>query len=842
MRISPLLAVGSLLGAVLTACSGSDLVLPNEGVAARLEIMGGNGQTATVSATLGEPLVVRVLDSRDRPVSGQPVEFTPGSGSGLLTPAASQTDADGRATAQWVLGPTAGPQSATARPVGNGAPASLVANFTATATPSTAARVEKAAGDNQTATAGTPVAVPPAVRVFDLNDNPVAGVPVTFAVASGGGSVEPATPVSTNAEGVAAAASWRLGAVAGANTLTATVGGTGVSGSPVTFQATGVVGSANRLVFAVQPVNAAVGAAIDPPVQVQIQDASGNVIPGAGGQVTITLGNNPGGATLSGQTTVSASQGVATFANLRLNAPGAGYTLRALASGLTDATSAAFDVVNAQSRIEITGINPGTTVVGQSYTVSYSVTALPPSTGTPTGTVTVSDGSGASCQASVGAGSCQLVSTTRGTKQVVASYTGDGSFAGSASDAEPHTVNPAITTTSITSDAPDPSLFGQQITVQYTVTVNGPGSGAPDGTVTVTFQNGGSCTGPVSAGSGQCALVPQGTGNNRTLTAQYTSASGNFAGSSGTEDHTVQTVATTTAVVSSDASSDFGQPVSFTATVTPEPGGGVPAGSVQFRVDGTNLGSPVAVNSGSATSPTISTLLPGDHAVRAIFNPATGFVGSEATITQNVGLAPTTTTAGTTPSPSEFGQTVAITASVGSSLGPVNAGTVTFYVGGGGCGSGTPLGSDDVSSGSASITTSGLSVQQHRLWACYGGSSGTFTASGDDVLHTVTPAPTTVTITGDNPDPSSEVEPVFIEIELTAASGSVPPTGTISVSADGSTACGPISVSGAGTYSCQWQPGGVKQGIELRATYSGDTNYQGSSSEPEFHDVNIVGP
>jgi hypothetical protein len=141
--------------------------------------------------------------------------------------------------------------------------------------------------------------------------------------------------------------------------------------------------------------------------------------------VTITLGSNPGGATLSGQTTVNASQGTATFSNLRLSAPGTGYTLRALASGLTDATSSAFNVVNAQSSTEIIGISTATTVVGQPYTVSFRVTAVPPSTGTPGGLVTVTDGSGASCQASVAAGSCQLVSTTRGTKQVVATYGGD---------------------------------------------------------------------------------------------------------------------------------------------------------------------------------------------------------------------------------------------------------------------------------------------------------------------------------------------------------------------------------------------------------------------------------
>ena len=47
------------------------------------------------------------------------------------------------------------------------------------------------------------------------------------------------------------------------------------------------------------------------------------------------------------------------------------------------------------------------------------------------------------------------------------------------------TVGQAATTTTITSDNPDPSVVGQTITVTYTVTVNPPGAGTPTGTVTV---------------------------------------------------------------------------------------------------------------------------------------------------------------------------------------------------------------------------------------------------------------------------------------------------------------------------------------------------------------------
>ena len=95
------------------------------------------------------------------------------------------------------------------------------------------------AGDGQTASAGTAVPVAPSVRVTDAGDNPVPGVHVTFAVASGGGSVTGAAAV-TNAKGIAAVGSWTLGGTPGENTLRATVAG--LAGSPVTFTATGDAG------------------------------------------------------------------------------------------------------------------------------------------------------------------------------------------------------------------------------------------------------------------------------------------------------------------------------------------------------------------------------------------------------------------------------------------------------------------------------------------------------------------------------------------------------------------------------------------------------------------------
>ena len=72
-----------------------------------------------------------------------------------------------------------------------------------------------------TGVAGSPVAPSPSVVVKDQNGAGIAGVPVAFAVATGGGSVSEAS-VTTDASGVATLGAWTLGSQAGSNSLTAT--------------------------------------------------------------------------------------------------------------------------------------------------------------------------------------------------------------------------------------------------------------------------------------------------------------------------------------------------------------------------------------------------------------------------------------------------------------------------------------------------------------------------------------------------------------------------------------------------------------------------------------------
>ena len=101
--------------------------------------------------------------------------------------------------------------------------------------PLEAKTITAAGGDGQQAGVGSPVSHPPSVKATDVFGNPVPGVSVTFAVASGGGTLEGAQQ-TTGSDGIAMVESWSLGSSPGTNTVEATSGG--LAGSPVLFSAT----------------------------------------------------------------------------------------------------------------------------------------------------------------------------------------------------------------------------------------------------------------------------------------------------------------------------------------------------------------------------------------------------------------------------------------------------------------------------------------------------------------------------------------------------------------------------------------------------------------------------
>jgi hypothetical protein len=88
---------------------------------------------------------------------------------------------------------------------------------------------------------------------------------------------------------------------------------------------------------------------------------------------------------------------------------------------------------------------------------------------------------------------------------------------------------------------------------------------------------------------------------------------------------------TATTVTAAPSTSVFGQSVTFTTTVAPQAGSPIPTatGSIQFEIDGSNVGSPVPLVNGSATSAAVSSLSVASHTVSAVYTSnSTDFLAS----------------------------------------------------------------------------------------------------------------------------------------------------------------------------------------------------------------------
>ena len=146
-------------------------------------------------------------------------------------------------------------------------------------------------------------------------------------------------------------------------------------------------------------------------------------------------------------------------------------------------------------------------------------------------------------------------------------------------------------------------------------------------------------------------------------------------------------VATTTSLQSSEDPSMLGNPVTFTATVTPEETtDGATTGSVQFVIDGDADGAPVPLDGGGVATFTMSSLLVGSHTVAADYvNMDGNFEDSGATLAGGRRSLPADTTAAVSSNvpTSVYGQTVTFTVSVAAVTAglPTPTGTVELFDG-----------------------------------------------------------------------------------------------------------------------------------------------------------------
>ena len=209
---------------------------------------------------------------------------------------------------------------------------------------------------------GTTVVDRPSVKLTDANGAPKAGVAVSFIVESGNSTVTGGSQ-TTDANGVATVGSWRLDTIAGTNTLKANVAG--AAGSPVVFTAVGEPGPVQRLAWVVAPATT-VAPATPFNVVVDAVDRYGNRAPATTGAVTIALGQNPGGSTLTGPASVTLSSGRATFNGLSINNAGIAYTLVASLTSVGSTTRAFHVAAIPAYRVDLRYVGPEASAVVQS--------------------------------------------------------------------------------------------------------------------------------------------------------------------------------------------------------------------------------------------------------------------------------------------------------------------------------------------------------------------------------------------------------------------------------------------------------------------------------------------
>ncbi|MGZ6978188.1 MAG: hypothetical protein ACXVJW_08785, partial [Acidimicrobiia bacterium] len=193
-------------------------------------------------------------------------------------------------------------------------------------------------------------ATQPVVTVKDFSNTGVPGEGVSLAITGGTGTAgatltcTSGLTVTSNASGQASFGGCSIDKAGNNYTLTATDTVTNVTVASSPFNVS--VGSPTKLAFAQQPSNATAGASISPAVTVQVQDAGGNLTTSTV-SVTVAIGTNPGGGTLSGTIPIDAVNGTATFSNLSINKVGTGYTLHATSGSLTAADSTPFNITAA---------------------------------------------------------------------------------------------------------------------------------------------------------------------------------------------------------------------------------------------------------------------------------------------------------------------------------------------------------------------------------------------------------------------------------------------------------------------------------------------------------------
>jgi CSLREA domain-containing protein len=583
--------------------------------------------------------------------------------------------------------------------------------------------------------------------------------------------------------------------------------------------------------------------------------------------VAISFGS-PVDGTLSGADTTIQSTGTAaaTFTGTHVGTGSASATVDAQtvtanivvnSTTSTTATNASATFSESNQNVILTAnltATTGDTVNGG--TTTFSVFNGGTQIGSSTTSGTVSGGT-ASATFTLPAG------TGGGTYSIHASYsgtsTGTGDFLSSSDVSHTLTVNPASTTTVAANQTATFSTVSQNVTLAATVT-SGAGT-VNEGTVTFTLLNGATPVGTattsstVSNGSASVSYtVPAGTPvGTYTIKAVYNGDS-NLSTSTDTSHTLTISAATTTAAANATATfSSTNQPVTLSATVT-SAAGTVSTGTVTFSVfnGATQIGSSTAAANVTNGSASTTYTLPGGtnaatYTIQANYTGAGGFnSSSDNTHTLTVSAASTTTTAqnaaaGFSASP----ESVTLSATVTSTAGTVNAGTVTFTVLNGATPVGTATTSAALTNGNASVSytlPAGTAVGTYTIQAVYNGATN-FTTSSDNTHTLAVSSGTTTTASNTSATFNASSQSVTLAASVTSAGGTVN-AGTVTFSVfngaiqigSSTAAANVVNGSASASYTL---PGGINAGTyTIVASYTGAGGFNSSSDNTHTLTVN----
>lgn len=492
--------------------------------------------------------------------------------------------------------------------------------------------------------------------------------------------------------------------------------------------------------------------------------------------------------------------------------------------------------VNAAASQTVLNVSPNPSVIGQTVIVSATVTASPPGSGIPTGTVTFTGPNGLNYTTALSMyGEASLLSDLMLPGTVTATYNGDVNYTPS-TDIAAVTVNPADTETTVIA-TPDPSNAGSPVTLTATVAALAPGAGTPGGTVTFTGPGVNETVNLNPAGQASTVVSTLDTG---TITATY-NGDVYYYGSTGTTNVTVipGVLADTTTTVTATPNPAFvGDSVMLSAVVAPVQGGNVPIPTGTVTFTGPNGFSQTAgVNIMGEAIVFANTLVSGT--ITATYEGNSNYEGSVGTTPVVIHLfpifgAPTTTTVTVSPDPSTSGELVSLTATV-IPLPPgagIPTGTVTF-TGPGGFSQTVALSVTGEAGTLLPAFESGTITATYNGDPLYQGSMGTapitVTPAAAQTVTTVTAAPNpsyagqlvsiTATVGIGNWIPGSNLPPYPVSPNLGMPTGTVTFTGPGGLNET-------VTLNGVGQASLTTST--LETGT-ITAVYNGDSQYNGST-------------